>query len=263
MAGAQPCTRSGTLPPVHAPRRRGGCNFALPAHSPHHLCLACRQTHMLPPLADPLLRQRWHASRQPSANCSTPWRAWACKARPTTPRAGQPPLRPAGRPTGRASHPHRAPGRHHHAERGRGRRRGARAPPPGPARALPHAAGPPAPRIRPLLLGPAGAEAATGRLSRPVWRRAPGLCRRAAAHYADGPPPDWQEPCQRLCHRHPWEDWAETWAHYLHMVDLLETAAATTPPCGARRRRRVREPSPTRSPTPRHRSTPWCANGCR
>jgi hypothetical protein len=25
---------------------------------------------------------------------------------------------------------------------------------------------------------------------------------------------------------HPWEDWAETWAHYLHMADALETAAA-------------------------------------
>lgn len=25
---------------------------------------------------------------------------------------------------------------------------------------------------------------------------------------------------------HPWEDWAESWAHYLHMVDLLETAAS-------------------------------------
>ena len=25
---------------------------------------------------------------------------------------------------------------------------------------------------------------------------------------------------------HPWEDWAETWAHYLHMTDTLETAAA-------------------------------------
>jgi hypothetical protein len=25
---------------------------------------------------------------------------------------------------------------------------------------------------------------------------------------------------------HPWEDWAETWAHYLHIVDTLETAAA-------------------------------------
>jgi hypothetical protein len=23
---------------------------------------------------------------------------------------------------------------------------------------------------------------------------------------------------------HPWEDWAETFAHYLHMVDALETA---------------------------------------
>lgn len=25
---------------------------------------------------------------------------------------------------------------------------------------------------------------------------------------------------------HPWEDWAETWAHYLHIVDALETAYA-------------------------------------
>ena len=25
---------------------------------------------------------------------------------------------------------------------------------------------------------------------------------------------------------HPWEDWAETFAHYLHIRDTLETAAA-------------------------------------
>lgn len=25
---------------------------------------------------------------------------------------------------------------------------------------------------------------------------------------------------------HPWEDWAETWAHYLHMIDTLETAVS-------------------------------------
>lgn len=25
---------------------------------------------------------------------------------------------------------------------------------------------------------------------------------------------------------HPWEDWAETWAHYLHICDTLETAFA-------------------------------------
>jgi hypothetical protein len=25
---------------------------------------------------------------------------------------------------------------------------------------------------------------------------------------------------------HPWEDWAETWAHYMHIVDMMETASA-------------------------------------
>ena len=25
---------------------------------------------------------------------------------------------------------------------------------------------------------------------------------------------------------HPWEDWAETWAHYLHMVAAIDTADA-------------------------------------
>nr|WP_145552365.1 putative zinc-binding peptidase [Variovorax boronicumulans] len=45
-------------------------------------------------------------------------------------------------------------------------------------------------------------------------------------HYAN-PPADW--PLQYIsvyASSHAWEDWAETWAHYLHMVDGLETAAA-------------------------------------
>ena len=25
---------------------------------------------------------------------------------------------------------------------------------------------------------------------------------------------------------HPWEDWAETWAHFLHITDAMQTAAA-------------------------------------
>ena len=47
-------------------------------------------------------------------------------------------------------------------------------------------------------------------------------------HYArGGTVPDWQENfVSEYASAHPWEDWAETWAHYLHMVDLLETAAA-------------------------------------
>jgi len=45
-------------------------------------------------------------------------------------------------------------------------------------------------------------------------------------HYADGPPTDWQERyVSAYATMHPWEDWAETFAHYLHITDTLETAA--------------------------------------
>ena len=45
-------------------------------------------------------------------------------------------------------------------------------------------------------------------------------------HYADGPPADWQERyVSAYATMHPWEDWAETFAHYLHITDTLETAA--------------------------------------
>jgi hypothetical protein len=47
------------------------------------------------------------------------------------------------------------------------------------------------------------------------------------AYYAAGAPGDWQQRhVSAYATSHPWEDWAETWAHYLHMVDLLETAAS-------------------------------------
>ena len=44
-------------------------------------------------------------------------------------------------------------------------------------------------------------------------------------HYAEGPPPNWRDSfISAYASTHPWEDWAETWAHYLHIVDTLETA---------------------------------------
>jgi len=47
-------------------------------------------------------------------------------------------------------------------------------------------------------------------------------------HYAAGAPEDWQERfISAYASAHPWEDWAETWTHYLHMVDSLETAEAS------------------------------------
>jgi len=45
------------------------------------------------------------------------------------------------------------------------------------------------------------------------------------SYYRDGPPADWEQ-CwiSAYASAHPWEDFAETWAHYLHMIDTLDTA---------------------------------------
>ncbi len=46
------------------------------------------------------------------------------------------------------------------------------------------------------------------------------------AYYRDGPRPDWwQSFISAYASAHPWEDWAECWAHYLQIGDTLETAA--------------------------------------
>jgi hypothetical protein len=46
-------------------------------------------------------------------------------------------------------------------------------------------------------------------------------------HYDEGAPPGWQDSfISMYATTHPWEDFAETWAHYLHIVDTLETAGA-------------------------------------
>ncbi len=46
-------------------------------------------------------------------------------------------------------------------------------------------------------------------------------------YYANGAPADWQtHHISAYASSHPHEDWAETFAHYLHMVDTMETAYA-------------------------------------
>lgn len=46
-----------------------------------------------------------------------------------------------------------------------------------------------------------------------------------STHYQNGPLQDWQSLyVSSYASSHPWEDWAETWAHYLHIIDTLETA---------------------------------------
>lgn len=46
-------------------------------------------------------------------------------------------------------------------------------------------------------------------------------------HYANGAPADWQSNyISAYATSHPWEDWAESWAHYLHITDTLEMVSA-------------------------------------
>lgn len=48
---------------------------------------------------------------------------------------------------------------------------------------------------------------------------------RLQRYYQNGPPEDWQSShISAYATAHPWEDWAETWAHYLHIHSTLETA---------------------------------------
>jgi hypothetical protein len=67
------------------------------------------------------------------------------------------------------------------------------------------------------------------------------------AHYEHGPRQDWQgQFVSAYATVHPWEDWAETWAHYMHVSDTVDSAAA----CGmALRPRRPNEPALKPLPT--------------
>jgi len=45
------------------------------------------------------------------------------------------------------------------------------------------------------------------------------------AYHTQGPPTTWSEThITSYAASHPWEDWAETWAQYLHILDGIETA---------------------------------------
>jgi hypothetical protein len=46
-------------------------------------------------------------------------------------------------------------------------------------------------------------------------------------HYERGAPANWADNfISAYASTHPWEDWAESWAHVMHMVDALDTAQA-------------------------------------
>ncbi len=69
-------------------------------------------------------------------------------------------------------------------------------------------------------------------------------------HYAQGAPPDWRTHyISAYASAHPWEDFAESWAHYLHIIDTLETAGSYG--------LAVRPPGPDLEPTPVAETNPY------
>ena len=45
-------------------------------------------------------------------------------------------------------------------------------------------------------------------------------------HYSQGPPAGWESSyISTYATMHPFEDFAETWAHYMHICDTIETAS--------------------------------------
>ena len=90
-----------------------------------------------------------------------------------------------------------------------------------------------------ILLGPAGGGRRRLDGFGRVRGRAPDYGEALKAHYAKPPSNDWQTSfVSNYAGAHPWEDFAETWAHYLHIVDTLETARAFASGSTRRWRRR-------------------------
>ncbi len=208
------------------------CNFAIPAHDTHPLCVSCRQTRVLPDLSAPGNTERWYRLEVAKRRL---FFTLACLGlvQPDPARAGPGQSGPAyefladlpGQPV-TTGHAHGVITLNiaEADDDERVRRRVALHEP-----------------YRTLLghLRHESGHYYWDRLVRdtpalPAFRDLFGderadYAQALQAHYARSPLPEpgWQDAfITAYATAHPWEDWAETWAHYLHMVDLLETAAA-------------------------------------
>jgi hypothetical protein len=207
----------------------GACNFAVPASSPHLLCVSCRQTQRLPDLSAPLNRLRWIRIEAAKRQL---FYTLARLGLQSTDEKTPPEEGPAyafladlvGAPTIVTGH-HSGTITLNVAEADDDERARLRVALHEPYR---------------TLIGHLRHESGHfywDRLVRDTERLEPfralfgderqDYAAALQAHYAQPPRADWSTlHVSAYAATHPWEDWAETWAHYLHMVDLLETAAA-------------------------------------
>ena len=207
------------------------CNWAVPVDDPNPYCRSCRLNRVIPNLSQPGTREAWarlEAAKRRliysllclglplSGKAEDPQRGLAfdflADPDPGTPGA-------ISVPTGHLNGVITI----NVAEADDAERETRRA---SDARAVPDAPGPLPARDRPLLLGPVDPGDRPDR----GFRRLFGDERQDYGealdrHHQQGAPVDWANSfVSAYASAHPWEDWAETWAHYLHMTDTLETA---------------------------------------
>ena len=136
-------------------------------------------------------------------------------------------VRPPRR-VGRGPGDDRPPGRGDHPRHRRGRSRPARAGPDQPRRAVPQPAWARAPRARPLVLGRPTSTTASrpSRSGRCSATRSSTTRQRSNSTTALPDDGSWLgQFVSFYASMHPWEDFAESFAHLLHLTDTLETAA--------------------------------------
>lgn len=203
----------------------GGCNFAVSAHDPDPLCVSCRQTRWLPDLSDPAHHRRWRQIEQ--AKRQLYYTLARLGLEPQEGQAGPCFELLADMPGAPIMTGHRAGtitlnvAEADDDERAR-RRLALHEPYRTLVGHLRHESG----HFfwDALVQGTAALDGFRTLFGDERQDYAAAL----QAHYAKGPGAGaWQERhVSAYAAAHPWEDWAETWAHYLHMVDLLETAAS-------------------------------------
>jgi len=205
------------------------CNFAVPAASPQLLCMACRQTRLLPDLSDPAHRRHWIQIEAAKRQLFYTLAKLGLQPVTDVPEQGSGPTYAflADQPGAPAI----VTGHHSgtitlnvaeadDVERAR-RRQALHEPYRTLIGHLRHESGH---YYWDRLVRDAGRlDAFRARFGDERQDYAAAL----QAHYARSTTYDWHpHHVSAYAAAHPWEDWAETWAHYLHLVDLLETAAA-------------------------------------
>ena len=237
LASASPAAHGASYKQCANGQQHQVCNWLVPVEDTDSFCVACRLNDVIPDLTVRTIASFGTNSKSPNAESFTRCSALAFHRR--LPRENRPPLRfrfmsdPAGGPPVMTGHDRRR----HHDQCCGGGRPGARAAPGRFARTFPHVARALASRDCSLLLGRTrvGNTPHLGRFRELFGDETQDYAASLQNYYQQGAPADWQTRLvSAYATAHPWEDWAETSAHYFHIVDTVGNRGQLRPGAEAR-----------------------------